>query len=105
MADDEVARTKHPVVGQPIGEGMHILLLLRFIYVLVTVHLGSVLVTVHLGSVLVTVHLGSVLVTVHLGSVLVNNQVDAQFFFRIYLFQFSMCFGHPCAHQKKNQLY
>jgi len=31
-------------------------------------------------------------------SVLVNNQLDAQFFFRIYLFQFSTCFEHPCAH-------
>jgi hypothetical protein len=36
-----------------------------------------------------------VLLTVHLGSVLVNSQLDAQFFFRIYLFQFSTCFGHP----------
>jgi len=33
-----------------------------------------------------------VLLTVHLGSVLVNNQLDAQFFFRIYLCQFSTCF-------------
>jgi hypothetical protein len=30
-------------------------------------------------------------------SVHVNNQLDAQFFFRIYLFQFSTCFEHPCA--------
>jgi len=28
-----------------------------------------------------------VLLTVHLGSILVNNQLDAQLFFRIYLFQ------------------
>jgi len=27
-----------------------------------------------------------VLLTVHLGSVLANNQLDAQFFFRMYLF-------------------
>ena len=43
--------------------------------------------------------------TVHLGSFLVNNQLDAQFFFRIYLFQFSTCFDHPCAHHQENQLY
>jgi hypothetical protein len=46
-----------------------------------------------------------VLLTVHLGSVLVNNQPDAQFFFCIYLFQFSTCFEHPCAHHQENQLY
>ena len=34
--------------------------------------------------------------------VLVNNP---QFFFRIYLFQFSTCFAHPCAHHQGNQLY
>jgi hypothetical protein len=26
-------------------------------------------------------------------------------FFHIYLFQFSMCFKHPCAHHQENQLY
>jgi hypothetical protein len=36
---------------------------------------------------------------------LVNNQLDVQFFFRIYLFQFSTCFEHPCAHHQENQLY
>ena len=46
-----------------------------------------------------------VLLTVLLDLVLVNNQLDAQFFFRIYLFQFSTCFEHPCAHHQKNQLY
>jgi len=46
-----------------------------------------------------------VLLKVHLGSVLVNNQPDAQFFFRIHLFQFSTCFEHPCAHHQENQLY
>jgi len=46
-----------------------------------------------------------VLLTLHLGSVLVNNQLDAQFFFRIYLFQSSTCFEHPCAHHQENQLY
>jgi len=46
-----------------------------------------------------------VLLTVHLGSVLVNNQLDAQFFFHIYLFQFSTCFEYPCAHHQENQLY
>ena len=45
------------------------------------------------------------LLTVHLGSILVNNQLDAQFFFHIYLFQFSTCFKHPCAHHQENQLY
>jgi len=46
-----------------------------------------------------------VLLTVHLGSVLANNHLDAQFFFRTYLFQFSACFEHPCAHHQENQLY
>jgi len=46
-----------------------------------------------------------VLLTVHLGSFLVNNQLDAQFFFLIYLFQFSTCFKHPCAHHQENQLH
>jgi hypothetical protein len=31
-------------------------------------------------------------------SFLVNNQLDAQFFFLIYLFQFSTCFEQPGAH-------
>jgi len=30
MAHEEVARTKHPVVGQRIGDGVHILLLRRY---------------------------------------------------------------------------
>jgi hypothetical protein len=42
---------------------------------------------------------------VHLGSIVINNQLDAQFLFRIYLLQFSTCFEHPCAHHQKNQLY
>ena len=46
-----------------------------------------------------------VLLTTHLGSVLINNQLDAQFFLLIYLFQFSTCFEHPCAHHQENQLY
>jgi len=46
-----------------------------------------------------------ILLTVHLGSFRVNNQLDAQFFFRIYLFQFATCFEHPCAHRQENQLY
>jgi hypothetical protein len=48
-----------------------------------------------------------ILLAVHLGSilVLVNNQLDVQFFFRIYLFQFSTCFEHPCANHQENQLY
>jgi len=45
-----------------------------------------------------------VLLTVHLGSVLANNQLDAHFFFRIYLFQFSACFEHSCAHHQKNSI-
>jgi hypothetical protein len=44
-----------------------------------------------------------VLFTVHLGSILVNNQIDAQFFFRVYLFQFYTCFEHPRAHHQENQ--
>jgi hypothetical protein len=46
-----------------------------------------------------------VLLTVQLASVPVNNQPDAQFFFYIYLFQFSTYFEHPCAHHQENQLY
>jgi len=38
-------------------------------------------------------------------SFLVNKQLDAHFFFRVYLFQFSTCFEHPCAHHQENQLY
>ena len=44
-----------------------------------------------------------VLMTVHLGSVLVTNQLDVHFFFSIFLFQFSTCFEHPCAHHQENQ--
>jgi len=47
----------------------------------------------------------SVLLTVHLGIILVNNQLDAQFFFLVRLFQFSTCFEQRCAHHKENQLY
>jgi len=46
-----------------------------------------------------------VMLTVHLGSVLVNSQLDTQFFFRIYLFQFCKCFEHPSALRQENQLY
>jgi hypothetical protein len=46
-----------------------------------------------------------VLLTVHLGSILVNDQLDAQFFFCVYLFLFSTCVEHPRAHHQKNQLY
>jgi len=46
-----------------------------------------------------------VLLTLHLGAVLVNNQLDAQFFYHICLFQFSTCFEHPCAHHQMNLLY
>ena len=46
-----------------------------------------------------------VLLTVHLGIVLVNNQLDAQFFFLIRLFQFSTCFEQHSAHHQENQLY
>jgi len=42
---------------------------------------------------------------VHIGSVLVNNQLDAQFFFRTYLLQFSTCSEQPSAHHQENQLY
>ena len=36
---------------------------------------------------------------------LVNNQPDAQFFFCIYLFRFSTCFEHHCAHHQEDQLH
>ena len=38
-----------------------------------------------------------VLLTVHLGIIFENNQLDSQFFFRVYLFLFSTCFGQPYA--------
>ena len=34
--------------------------------------------------------------------ILVNDQLEAQWFFRICLFQISTCFGHSCAHHQKN---
>jgi len=43
-----------------------------------------------------------VLLTVHLGIILVNDQLDTQFFSRVYLFLFSTCFGQPCAHHQEN---
>jgi len=46
-----------------------------------------------------------VLLTVHLGIILVNNQLDAQLFFWICLFQLSTCFEHPYAHHQENQVY
>jgi hypothetical protein len=36
---------------------------------------------------------------------LVNDQLDAQFFFLICLYQFSTCFEQPRAHHQENQLY
>jgi len=39
---------------------------------------------------------------VHLGIILVNDQLDAQFFFHIYLFQISTCFEHLWAHHQEN---
>jgi hypothetical protein len=46
-----------------------------------------------------------VLLAVHLGVILVNDQLDAQFFFLICLFQSSTCFEQPRAHHQENQLY
>jgi hypothetical protein len=37
--------------------------------------------------------------------ILVNNQLDAQFFFLIYLCHFSTCFEQHRAHHQENQLY
>jgi hypothetical protein len=34
--------------------------------------------------------------------ILVNDQLEAQLFFRICLFQISTCFGHSCAHHQEN---
>ena len=34
-----------------------------------------------------------------------NNQLDAQFFSHICLFQFSTCFEQPCAHHQESQFY
>jgi len=42
---------------------------------------------------------------VHLGIILFNDQLEAQFFFCICLFQFSTGFEHPSAHQQDIQLY
>jgi hypothetical protein len=36
---------------------------------------------------------------------MVNDQLDAQFFFLIYLFQFSTCFEQHSAHHQENKLY
>jgi hypothetical protein len=44
-------------------------------------------------------------VDLHLDTILVNDQLDAQFFFLICLFQSSTCFGQPRAHHQENQLY
>jgi hypothetical protein len=46
-----------------------------------------------------------VLSTVHLGIILVNDQLDAQFFFLISLFQSSTYSEQPRAHHQENQLY
>jgi hypothetical protein len=46
-----------------------------------------------------------VLLTVHLGIILVNDQLDAQFFFLICLFQSSSFFEQPRAHHQENQFY
>jgi hypothetical protein len=46
-----------------------------------------------------------VLLTVHLGIILVNDQLDAQFFFLICLFQSSICFEQPRVNHQENQLY
>jgi hypothetical protein len=46
-----------------------------------------------------------VLLTAHLGIILINNQLDAQFFFLLCLFQFSACFEQHRAHHQENQLY
>jgi hypothetical protein len=35
---------------------------------------------------------------------MVNDQLDAQLFFLICLFQFSTCFEQPRAHHQENQL-
>jgi hypothetical protein len=43
-----------------------------------------------------------VLLTLHLGIILVNNQLGVQFFFRICLFQFSVCFKHPHGHHQES---
>jgi hypothetical protein len=45
-----------------------------------------------------------VLLTVHLGIILVNDQLDAQFFFLIFLFQSSTCFEQLRAHHQENKL-
>jgi len=41
-----------------------------------------------------------VLLTVHLITVFVHSQLDAQFFFLYFLFQFSTCFEQPSAHHQ-----
>jgi hypothetical protein len=48
------------------------------------------------------VHKLYVLLTVHLGIILVNDQRDAQFLFRICLFQISTCFERSCDHHQEN---
>jgi hypothetical protein len=42
---------------------------------------------------------------VHVGIILVNDQLDAQLFFLVRLFQSSACFEQSRAHYQENQLY
>jgi hypothetical protein len=44
-----------------------------------------------------------VLWVVHLGKILVNDQLEAQFFFLVCLFQLSTFFEQPRAHHQENQ--
>jgi hypothetical protein len=44
-------------------------------------------------------------VDLQLGLILVNDQLDAQFFYLICLFQSSTCFEQPRAHHQENQFY
>ena len=47
----------------------------------------------------------SVLFIVHPGIILISNQLDAQFFFLILLFQFSSCFEQSRAPHQENRVY
>jgi hypothetical protein len=46
-----------------------------------------------------------VLLKVHLGTILVNDQLEAQFFSYMFLFQLSTCFEQPHTHHQQNKLY
>jgi hypothetical protein len=57
---------------------------------------------------LATISIGKILCSVDRASrynSMANDQLDAQFFFIVFLFQFSTCFEQPRAHHQENRLH